>query len=585
MTAVLVLVLFMLAAPASASDRHCDESVGRSVMVATAHPEASRAGCEVLRHGGTAADAAVAVQAVLAVVEPQSSGLGGGTLITSMSSGRLRHYEGLAGAPASVTDGLRTPTQREQAELGVDEFESEVASTGRAFGVPGTLRALELAHDREGRLKWRRLFDRAIELADHGFAMAPYLHEVMSASTDGLPRCRYPDLRARYCDGDQPKPVGARLLNRKLADVLREVRDGGADAFYDADGRIAPAIVRRAAAGPYKLETDAAGPAVIPSLMTADDLDDYRAVAREPLCRVRFGHGLCTSPPPSFGGVTVLQQLGLMERGGAAGMAPLSAERVHLAIEASRLANFDRREWIGDPDFARLPVAGLLDEGYLDARFDLFSPARAIQEVQPGSPPGGEDLTSQASIVDRHGGAMSMTTTVNSNFGAQLEARGIVLNNVQENFTRLDSISQGQRVNQMEPRKRPRTSMAPSLAFDPRGRLRLVLGSAGGSGIPDYIAQTFLGVIVDGMDPRTAVAQPHWSGQEITSNCGGVIGPRSELEEGTAAAALLGDLQAREHPCVRLADLHSGLTAIEVGPGGRLAGASDPRRDGVALGD
>jgi gamma-glutamyltranspeptidase / glutathione hydrolase len=179
---------------------------------------------------------------------------------------------------------------------------------------------------------------------------------------------------------------------------------------------------------------------------------------------------------------------------------------------------------------------------------------------------------------------VSMTTTVNSDFGAQMAARGIVLNNAQENFTRLDSISPGAAVNQMEPRKRPRSSMAPSLAFGLRGRLRLVVGAAGGSAIPDYVAQTFLGVTVDGLDPQRAIAQGHWSGQEIVSNCGGVVGPPSELERGSGAAALLGALQEREHPCPRLAALRSGLTAVEVGPGRRLLGAADPRRDGAAVG-
>ena len=595
---VLAIVLALaVAAPANARDRGCDARsdaersapvAGRTQMVAAAHPLAAAAGCEVLSRGGSAADAAVAAQMVLAVVEPQSSGLGGGTLIThyDRSHRRVRHYEGLASAPAHVTDGLRTPTEAEQAELGIEAFASEVAATGRAVGVPGTVRVLAQAHERDGRLPWRRLFGRAIGLAEHGFAMPPYLHEVMEETANGLPRCAYPDLRARYCDGDVPKPVGARIVNRELAQVLREVRDGGARAFYDPRGRIAPAIVARATAGPYKLETNAAGPAVIPSLMTVRDLAGYRAVARHALCRERLGRTVCTAPPPSFGGVTLLEALGLMERGGIADLAPLSPERVHLAIEASRLANMDRRQHVGDPDYGPVPVRGLLDEAYLDERFRLFSPDRAVHPVEPGMPAAsGEDRTSHVSIVDRRGDAVSMTTTVNSNFGAQLEARGIVLNNAQENFTRLDSISPGAEVNEMEPGKRPRSSMAPSLALDRHGRLRLVVGAAGGSAIPDYVAQTFLGVTVDGLDPQAAIAQGHWSGQEIASNCGGAVGPPSELERDSDAAALLPALQQRAHPCPRLSELRSGLTAVEVRRHGRLLGAADPRRDGAAVGN
>jgi gamma-glutamyltranspeptidase/glutathione hydrolase len=585
-----VLAAVLVAGSPAAEAAGCEQrAAAPAAMVAAAHPAAAAAGCAVLQRGGGAVDAAVAVQAVLAVVEPQSSGLAGGTLITEYdrSARRVRTYEGLARAPAIVTDGLRTPTDEERAALGVDAFESEVVATGRAVGVPGTLRALERAHRRSGRLPWRRLFRRAILLAARGFAVPPYLHDLMAERSQGIPRCRYPDLRARYCDGDLPKPVGALVVNRELASVLRRVRDGGAAAFYE--GPIASAIVARATAGPFKLRTDAAGPAVIPSLMTVGDLARYRAVARPPVCARIVSRRICTTPPPSFGGVTVLQELSLMARGRVARMAPLSPDRVHLAIEASRLAQFDRREFVGDPDFHPVPVDGLLADGYLDRRFGLFSPARAIHPVTPGEPPGSApdsaaDMTSHVSIVDRRGDAVSMTTTVNGAFGAHMEAAGMVLNNAEENFTRLDSISPGARVNAMAPDKRPRTAMGPAIAFDPRGRLRLVVGAAGGSAIPDYIAQTFLGVTVDGMDPAAAIAQGHWSGQEIASNCGGTVDAVSQLEAGTAAAELLGELRSRSHPCAEVGELRSGLAAIAVDRRGGLTGAADPRRDGAAFG-
>jgi gamma-glutamyltranspeptidase / glutathione hydrolase len=590
--ACVVLAAVLIAGLPAAKAAGCEpRSAARSAMVAAAHPAAAAAGCAVLERGGGAVDAAVAVQAVLAVVEPQSSGLAGGTLITEYdrSARRVLTYEGLARAPARVTDGLRTPTAEERAALGVDEFESEVVATGRAVGVPGTLRALERAHRRAGRLPWRRLFRRAILLAARGFAVPPYLHDLMGETSQGLRRCRYPDLRARYCDGDVPKPVGALVVNRELASVLRRVRNGGADAFYDPDGPIASALVARATAGPFKLRTDAAGPAVIPSLMTVGDLARYEAVARPPVCRRILSRRICVTPPPSFGGVTVLQELALMKRGRVGQMPPLSAQRVHLAIEASRLAQFDRREYVGDPDFHPVPVRGLLAARYLDARFGLFSPMRAIHPITPGDPAGSApdsaaDTTSHVSIVDRRGDAVSMTTTVNGAFGAHMEAGGMILNNAQENFTRLDSISPGARVNAMAPDKRPRTAMGPAVAFDPRGRLRLVVGAAGGSAIPDYIAQTFLGITLDGMDPAVAIAQGHWSGQEIASNCGGEVDAVSQLEAGTAAAELLEELRARSHPCPEIGELRSGLAAVAVDRRGGLTGAADPRRDGAAVG-
>jgi gamma-glutamyltranspeptidase/glutathione hydrolase len=577
----------------------------RRVMAATAHPLASEVGCRILVRGGSAADAAVAIQMVLAVVEPQSSGLGGGTLVTyyDRRTGRIEFHDGLAESPAVVTAGLRTPTAAEAAELGITEFGPDATYTGRAVGVPGTLAVLERLHRRHGALPWRRLFDGAIAGASNGFPVSPYLHDTMAGSLGGIPRCGYPDLAARYCADGAPLPVGATVRNRDLAAVLGEVRDGGAAAFYDPTGSIAPAIVARAAAGPYKLETDAAGPAAIPSLMTAADVAGYRAVQRDPLCRRALGHYVCTAAPPSFGGLTVLQILGLLER---AGPPPAgSVLRAHYSIDASRLAQFDRRQYVGDPDFEPAPVAGLLAPSYLDARFALLSPTTAVQRVEPGNPGGVADTTSHVSIVDRAGNAISMTTTVNSSFGAQIEARGIVLNNAHENFTRPDSISPGQEVNEMEAGKRPRSSMAPAIVLDRAGRLRLVVGAAGGSAIPDYVSQAVVGVLVDGLDPQAAINQGHWSGQEITSNCGGVIGPRSEVEEGTAAADLLDDLRALHHPCARATELRSGSTAIAVdhpvrGVGGRcpptpaqiepdsctvLTGAADPRRDGAAIGD
>jgi gamma-glutamyltranspeptidase / glutathione hydrolase len=554
----------------------------RRVMAATAHPLASEAGCRILMRGGSAIDAAVAIQMVLAVVEPQSSGLGGGTLVTyyDRRSGRVEYHDGLAESPAVVTAGLRTPTGAEAAELGVTEFGSDVTYTGRAVGVPGTVAVLDRLHRRHGTLPWRRLFDGAIASAGNGFPVSPYLYDTMDGTLGGLDRCRYPDLGARYCAAGEPLPVGAVVRNPELAAVLREVRDGGASAFYDPAGTIAPAIAARAAAGPYKLETDAAGPAVIPSLMTAADFAGYRAVQRDPLCRRAFGHHVCTAAPPSFGGLTVLQILGLLER---AGPPPAgSLQRAHYSIDASRLAQFDRRQYVGDPDFEPVPVTGLLAKSYLDARFALLSPTTAVQRVEPGIP--GAETTSHVSVVDRAGNAVSMTTTVNSSFGAQIEARGIVLNNAHENFTRPDSISPGQDVNEMQARKRPRSSMAPTLVLDRAGRLRLVIGAAGGSAIPDYVSQATVGILVDGLDPQAAINQGHWSGQEITSNCGGVIGPRSEVEAGTEAAALLGGLLQLHHPCARATELRSGSTAIVVARTG-LIGAADPRRDGAAVGD
>ena len=576
---------------------------GQSFMVATANPIATKAGCDVLKSGGTAIDAAIAAQAALAVVEPQSSGLAGGAIITywDAEAKRVRQFEGLSGAPLAVTDGLRTPTEEDVAACGLSpgaSFSSLAEVTGRAFGVPGALRALELAHKNLGKTPWSELFGAAIATAEAGFAVPPYLHTIMSASTRGLPRCQYTDLRARYCDGDTPKPIGTTILNPEIAQVLREVRDGGADAFYDPDGTIAPAILERITRGPCRPTHDTSGPetvpAQIPSLMTLDDFAAYKARERDPLCRFVLGHIVCSSAPPAFGGTAVIAILSLMERGKIERFKNDSLDYAHLFIEASRLTQFDRRENVGDPAFNDVPVSGLLDDGFLDSRFESYSPDSAVDPIFFGTPPGGislsepeeiQDTTSHVTIVDSYGNALSMTTTNNTSFGSQIEARGMNLNNVQTNFTRLDSISPGKPVNVMEPRKKARTSIAPTIVFDNQGRPRLVVGAAGGGAIPDYVAQTTLGVLLYSLDPQASINQGHVSGQAITSNCGGVIGARSELETGSTVAGLLGGLQALGHPCARLNSLRSGLTAIEVLPNGRLLGAADPRRNGVAMGE
>ncbi|MCP2164140.1 gamma-glutamyltranspeptidase / glutathione hydrolase [Goodfellowiella coeruleoviolacea] len=561
-------------------------------MVAAANPAAVLAGCQVLLAGGSAVDAAVAVQAVLAVVEPQSSGLGGGSLLTHYDAATrtTRVYDGLAESGRRVTAGLGVPTAWEQRRYGVAEFDSGVDHSARAVGVPGTLAALELAHREHGSRPWRSLFDTAITLADAGFPVAPYLHDVLANASTVTPSCAYPDLRALFCDGDQPKPVGARVRNPELAGVLREVRDGGAAAFYSPTGDIAPAIVRRLHAGAFDATADEHGPAVIPSLLTVADFAAYRAVRRDPVCTAVLAHTLCTAPPPATGGLTLTALLAMAQARGVTGFAPDSAEYAHLVVEASRLAGVDSRAHVGDPDVEPVPVAGLTDPGYLAARAALISPDSANHPVLPGHPDGaparvavdaagGGDTTSQISVVDARGDALAMTTTVNLNFGSRVLARGIVLNNVATNFS-----AEGAEVNAMAPTKRPRTSIAPTIVFDRAGQPRLVVGAAGGGPIPDYVAQTVLGVLGYGRSPLAAISAPHVSGQTRVADCGGSADVASDVEAGTGLTQpLLAALTARNHPCARAVPLRSGLAAVEV-TGQTLLGAADPRRDGTALG-
>jgi gamma-glutamyltranspeptidase / glutathione hydrolase len=578
------------------------DAVGAKFMVAAANPFAVQAGCAVLARGGSAADAAVAVQAALGVVEPHASGLTGGTLITYWDNNKreVRFFEGLARAPQTVTQNLRTPTDQERNTLKTDRFPGAASATGRAFGVPGTIRVLSDVHNSYGALRWDQLFDDAIGLASNGFPMPPTLNEGLAERFNGRKRCNYPDLRRRYCNGDEPKPVGTMLHNREIAEVLQEVRQGGPDAFYAPNGKIAPAIVQHAAQGPVKLKGDTAGPVVIPTLMTPQDFAEYTAVERDRVCSNVFKLVVCSSAPPAFGGVTVLEALGMLERRQVANVGPDSVDRTHLSIEASRLANFDRRAYVGDPDFHPVPVAGLLDGRYLDQRVSPVSPDKAISRVEPGTPAGAPpqtpspsnepstvdvgNPTSSVSIVDARGNAVSMTTTINSHFGSHLEARGMILNNSMNNFTDTSSVSPGKPVNVMEPRKRPTASMAPTVVLESDGkRLRLVVGAAGGSHIPDYVTQSLVGMLVDGMGPSQALDQGHYSGQDITRKCKRAVGAPSELEAGRQVGLQAPTLVARRHPCPRVVRLDSGLTAIQV-RGNQLLGAADQRRDGTAIG-
>jgi gamma-glutamyltranspeptidase/glutathione hydrolase len=529
-------------------------------MVAAAHPLAAEAGAAVLAEGGSAADAAVAVQMLLTVVEPQSSGLGGGTVVMhwSQADGKLRAYDGLALAPAGVGPALTT--DRDGREWAVDA----VRTGGRSVGIPGTLAVLAAMHGAHGKLPWPRLFDRAIAAADRGFPMPPYLHRALQQAR-GL--ADHVDVRDVYFQPDgAPKAVGVTIVHSTLAETLRRVAAEGPKAL--TVGAIAAATVaatRRSA---------------VAGVMTAEDLASYRAVERAPICAPFLVYRVCTFPPPAFGGVAVLQQLGLLERLGIAAVAPRSVEAAHLVIEVSRLAYADRMRFIGDPDFADVPIVGLLDSAYLDGRAQLIHLDRALRRVGPGEPqrraslhgdsePWAMAATSHVAIVDGQGDAVSMTTTINLNFGARLMPAGFFLNNAMTNFAREPERNGLPVPNRMQPGKRPYTSMAPSMAFDADGRLALIVGAAGGARIVDFVTQAVVATLAWGLPPAEALAMGH----------SGFQNGRTEIERGTPIAELKSSLEALGH-AVEAVDMSSGAQVIRVTPRGPV-GAADPRRDGA----
>jgi gamma-glutamyltranspeptidase/glutathione hydrolase len=525
-TPIRKLVLLLVAVSALADAR--EAVTAKQYLVAAAHPLAVEAGVEMLAKGGSALDAAVAVQMVLGLVEPESSGIGGGAFLLywSEKEKKLRTYDGRETAPAAAKADRFLKDGKPMAFV-------EAAVGGRSVGTPGVIAMLALAHKRHGRLTWRELFTPAIRVAEAGFDVSPRLR-------DALERERFlrddAEARALYYS------AGPRVVNKAYAATLRRLAQNGG-AFYH--GEIAADIVRAVQARGGDL--------------TLQDLAAYRPVEREPVCAPYRVYRVCSMGPPSAGGIAVLQILGLLERKDFAGAAPRSAQATHLFAEAGRLAYADRARYGGDADFVPVPVSRLLSGEYLEKRARLITD-RAMSLAPPGDAEGG---TSHLAIVDAQGNVVSMTTTIEASFGSRLMARGFHLNN---ELTDFDFVPGG--ANQVAPRKRPRSSMAPVIVFDRDGRVRMALGSPGGPWIINYVAKTLVATLDWKMDVQTAIELP---------NFGNRNGP-TVLEEGALVAAL----KARGHE-IQLAPLRSGLHAIERVPDGWRGGA-DPRREGIAAG-
>jgi gamma-glutamyltranspeptidase/glutathione hydrolase len=515
-----------------------DAVVAREFMVSAAHPLAVEAGYAMLERGGSPVDAAIAVQLVLGLVEPESSGIGGGAFLLhwSESEKKLRTYDGRETAPAAA-----------RADRFLDEHGKPLgfyaaAVGGRSVGVPGVLRMLELAHRKHGRLPWAELFQPAIRLAENGFVPSPRLRELLEGE-----RFLRSDPRARALYYD--KAPAAPIVNREYAATLRAVAAKGASAFYEGDiARDLVAAVRASAK---------AGD------LTVADMAAYRAVEREPVCGPYRVWVVCSMGPPSSGGVAVLQILGLLERTPFASAPAQSARAVHFFAEAGRLAYADRGRYLGDPDFVPVPVARLLGARYLDQRAKLIG-ERSMRLALPGDHEGG---TSHFSIVGPHGDAVSMTTTIETIFGSRIMVRGFLLNNELTDFDFMPGSA-----NEVAGGKRPRSSMAPTMVFDRERQLQLVVGSPGGSSIINYVAKTLVGVLDWKLDIQRAIELP---------NFGSRNGP-TQIESGSAYEALIPELERRGHD-VQRSRLESALHGIERVPGGWRGGA-DPRKEGIVLG-
>ncbi len=548
--------------------------VAKRFMVAAANPLATDAGYQVLKAGGSAIDAAIATQMVLMLVEPQSSGIGGGAFLMHFDGTTVKAFDGRETAPAAATDKLF-----QTADGKAMGFYDGVVG-GRSVGVPGVLRMLELAHKQYGKLPWATLFTPAIKLADEGFAVSPRLAALLKAEQhlkqDATAAAYFYDRNGNSWQ------AGHILKNPELANVLREIANGGADAFYK--GRIARDI-----------EAKVKGHPINPGGLTAADIAGYQAKVREPICSDYKAWTVCGMPPPSSGGIAIAQMLGILENRDIGAFAPndgaLNAAAVHLFSEAGRLAYADRSRYVADTDFVPLPGNSpkpLLDKKYLAGRAALITD-KSMGIAKPGTPPGinvawGQDTspelpsTSHISIVDGNGNAISMTTTIEDAFGSRQMVRGFLLNNELTDFSFDSADANGPIANRVQGGKRPRSSMAPTFVFE-KGTKNLILstGSPGGSAIINYVAKVLVGMMDWGLNVQQAISLP---------NFGSRNGP-TELEQGRVSDALVEQLKAKGHN-VRVMEQTSGLQGImRINIHGEQMwfGGADPRREGIVKGD
>ena len=583
---------------------------GITYMAVTANPLATQAGCDVLASGGTAVDAAVAVQAVLGLVEPQSSGLGGGAFMLHFkaSTGVVQSYDGRETAPAAANaDYLRyiSDTNKTNPLPNLGQSFLSTKASGRSIGTPGAVRMLELAHQDHGSQPWSGLFARGIKLSTDGFAISGRMADAIAGARNDL--VRDPDAAAYFLNPDfSPRALGTTIKNPAYAATLATLAQGGANAFYT--GPIAQSIVD-------KIKVTSGGVtstvAITPGLTELSDLANYKAVRRTPVCGTYRNTWVCGMGPPSSGGIAVAQTLGILENfdmSAAANVPTLinaeggkpSVQGVHLVSEAQRLAYADRNKYVADTDFVSLPgsgVSSMIAPAYLKSRAAMISTSKSMGTAVAGTFPNALALGSSAtegkgtthmSLVDRYGNVVVMTTTIESGMGSFHFTRGFLLNNQLTDFSFDPSDASGPIANRVEALKRPRSSMAPTLVFNKaadgsRGDFLMATGSPGGAAIIQFVVKTLVSAIDWKLDAQQATSMVNFgAANSLTTGVGGEH-PSIDVSNSGLNDPLLVGLRSLGHT-VSFAAQSSGVsTVIKTSAG--LVGGADPRREGIALGD
>jgi gamma-glutamyltranspeptidase/glutathione hydrolase len=541
---------------------------GSPYMVAAANPYASEAGAEILREGGSAVDAAIAVQAVLTLVEPESSGLAGGAFMLHWDgAGKLDAYDGRETAPAGATPDMFL----DAAQRPIDKIPAILS--GRSVGTPGVVRMFWLAHQEHGTLPWAKLFEPAIRLSTDGFKVSAKL--AAAIARDPV-LAKMPVAQDYFFTKDDkgnrvPVAAGALLKNPAFAETLKLIADKGADGFYR--GPVAQGIVDTVAHAPS-----------MPGTLSIADLAGYEAKHREPLCRPYRVYRVCAMPPPTSGGIATLQVLGILENFDMGEIEPMSLVAVHFIAEAEKLAYADRGKYVGDPDFVHVPVEALLEPRYLKARADTIDPSRSMGKAIPGevadkraegyglNVPVDFPSTSHFTVMDAQGRVVSITTSIEAPFGSHLMSGGMILNNQLTDFSFAPTQDGKPVANAIAPGKRPMSAMDPVIVFNKDGSFFAAVGSPGGPLIIGYVTETLVALLDWKMDMQQAVALPRFLDRN---------GPL-EIEKGTSLEALTPQLQQLGHE-VKPITMNSGLHGIrEID--GKLDGGADPRREGKVIG-